>query len=62
MIPALLLATSLLTPQEPTQLTRVLPFREALHTAKAEHRLVFLKPVYGGIDEAGASNYCAGTW
>jgi hypothetical protein len=35
---------------------------EALEQARRLNRLVFLKPVYGGMDAAGAENYCDGRW
>ena len=39
-----------------------LPFKKAMAKAKAENRLVFLKPIYGGVDEIGARDYRAGNW
>jgi hypothetical protein len=38
------------------------PVAAALERAKHEQRLVFLKPVYGGVDQLGARSYCEGTW
>ena len=39
-----------------------LPFEKALAKAKAEKKLLFLKPIYGGVDEIGAKDYCRGSW
>ena len=39
-----------------------LPFKKAMAKAKAENRLLFLKPIYGGVDEIGARDYRAGNW
>lgn len=30
--------------------------------AKSEHKLVFFKPVYGGVDAEGAKDYHEGCW
>ena len=38
------------------------PVTAALERAQKERRLLFLKPVYGGVDELGARSYCEGTW
>jgi len=40
----------------------VRPFEKALARAKAENRLVFLKPVYGGVDAEGERDYRCGSW
>jgi hypothetical protein len=40
----------------------VLPFDKALDTAKKEQRLIFLKPIYGGVDQLGAQEYRCGNW
>ena len=40
----------------------VLPFADALEKAKKEDRLLFVKPIYGGVDKAGAADYRAGSW
>jgi len=40
----------------------VLPFDKALETAKRETRLIFLKPIYGGVDQLGAKEYRCGNW
>jgi len=40
----------------------VLPFEKALATAKREKRLIFLKPIYGGVDQLGAKEYRCGNW
>lgn len=39
-----------------------LPFEKALKKAKKENRLLFLKPIYGGVDEEGANDYRCGSW
>ena len=40
----------------------VLPFKKALAIAKKEKRLIFLKPIYGGVDQLGAKEYRCGNW
>ena len=45
-----------------TRHVEFLPFAEALARAQDEGRLLFLKPVYGGVDDAGAADYRCGTW
>jgi len=40
----------------------VLPFKEALAKAKREKRLLFVKPIYGGVNEEGAKDYRCGSW
>ncbi len=40
----------------------VLPFKKALETAKQEKRLIFLKPIFGGVDQLGAKEYRCGDW
>ena len=40
----------------------VLPFKAAFAKAKAENRLLFIKPIYGGLDQAGADDYRCGSW
>ena len=39
-----------------------LPYADAVAKAKAENRLLFLKPIYGGMDVAGAKDYRCGSW
>ncbi len=39
-----------------------LPARDAFDRAVAENRLLFLKPIYGGVDQAGYADYRAGSW
>ena len=45
-----------------TRCIEFLPFDKALAKAKAEKRLLFLKPIYGGVDEDGARDYRCGSW
>ena len=40
----------------------MLPFERALEIASDENRLIFLKPIYGGVDEAGYADYRCGSW
>ena len=40
----------------------VLPFEAALAKAKAENRMLFIKPIYGGVDPDGAKDYRCGSW
>ncbi len=40
----------------------VVPVAKAREVAAQERRLIFLKPVYGGMDADGAMSYCWGTW
>lgn len=37
-------------------------FADALAKAKREKRLLFLKPIYGGVDAEGAKDYRCGSW
>ena len=39
-----------------------LPFDEALKRAKADQRLILLKPIYGGVDQLGERDYRCGSW
>ncbi len=39
-----------------------LPFSKALAKAKAENRMIFLKPIYGGMDAEGYRDYRCGSW
>ena len=47
---------------DPQRIHFTLPFKKAMAKAKAENRLLFLKPIYGGVDEIGARDYRAGNW
>ena len=47
---------------DPTVVDFLRPVAAARARAEREHRLLFLKPVYGGMDEAGAQSYCRGSW
>ena len=47
---------------DPRHIDFVRPFAKALEKAKAERRLIFLKPIYGGVDAAGARDYRCGNW
>ena len=47
---------------DPRAVEFVLPVSRALEQARHENRLLFIKPVYGGMDREGALNYCRGTW
>jgi len=40
----------------------VLPYEKAVERARAENRLVYLKPIYGGVDAAGYEDYRCGSW
>ncbi len=40
----------------------VVPFDTALKQAKEQKRLLFLKPIYGGVDQLGARDYRCGSW
>ena len=39
-----------------------LPFSKALAKAKAENRMLFLKPIYGGMNAEGYRDYRCGSW
>lgn len=39
-----------------------LPFKDALAKAKNEKKLLFLKPIFGGMDKAAATDYRCGLW
>lgn len=47
---------------DPSHVEFTLPFADALAKAKAENRLLFVKPVYGGVDGEGARDYRCGSW
>ncbi len=47
---------------DPRRIEFTLPFKKAMAKAKAEKRMVFLKPIYGGMDKIGARDYRAGNW
>lgn len=47
---------------DPLHVRFTLPFEKALAKAKAEKRLLFLKPIYGGVDREGARDYRCGSW
>ena len=47
---------------DPSRVHFTLPFAQALAKAKAENRLMFLKPIYGGVNKAGAKDYRCGSW
>ncbi len=40
----------------------VRPFPVAQKQAQAENRLLFVKPIYGGVDQLGAADYRCGRW
>ena len=58
----MLLAASFAGAQDTARIEFTLPFDKALAKAKAENKLIFLKPVYGGVDAVGAKDYCSGSW
>ena len=47
---------------DPRRINFTLPFKKAMAKAQAENRMVFLKPIYGGVDKIGARDYRAGNW
>ncbi len=47
---------------DPRRIHFTLPFKKAMAKAKAENRMVFLSPIYGGMDKIGARDYRAGNW
>ena len=47
---------------DPRRINFTLPLKKAMAKAKAENRMLFLKPIYGGVDEIGARDYRAGNW
>lgn len=49
-------------PGDTRSINFTLPFEKAMEKAKREQRLVFLKPIYGGMDTAGAKDYRTGSW
>ena len=49
-------------PGENRKIDFILPFEKALAKAKKEKRLLFLKPIYGGVDKEGAKDYRCGSW
>ena len=59
----LLVATALpVIAQDTARIQFTLPFEQALAKAKADKKLLFMKPIYGGVDEIGAKDYCRGSW
>jgi len=60
----LLLAPSLapLSAGETGEVAFTLPFSAARAKALREGKLLFLKPIYGGVDRAGALDYREGSW
>jgi len=40
----------------------VLPVKTARAQAKQQRRLLFVKPIYGGVDRAGYKDYRCGSW
>jgi len=48
--------------QDTSRIQFTLPFEKALAKAKTEKKLLFLKPIYGGVDAIGAKDYCRGSW
>lgn len=68
---SLLLLSAMAFPQAPVAVPHggdpevvrfVRPVATAVARAKAERRLLFVKPVYGGMDADGADSYCHGQW
>lgn len=55
-------ATVYENPGDARRIEFTLPFEKAMEEAKREQRLLFLKPIYGGMDAAGAKDYRAGSW
>ncbi len=49
-------------PGDPRKIDFTLPARDAFDQAVAENRLLFIKPIYGGVDQAGYADYRAGSW
>jgi len=47
---------------DPAKIEFVLPFEKALAKAKQEKRLIFIKPIYGGVNDAGYKDYRCGSW
>ena len=39
-----------------------LPYKKALARSQAANRVLFLKPIYGGVDSEGAKDYRCGSW
>ena len=50
------------TPGDSRHIPFVSPFEEAQAQAVEQQRLLFLKPVYGGVDQRGAEDYRCGSW
>lgn len=49
-------------PGDPRKIEFTLPVRDGFERAGDENRLFFLKPIYGGVDQAGYADYRAGSW
>ena len=48
--------------QDNTKIRFVRPFAKAFAEAKEKNRMIFLKPIYGGLDAEGAEDYRCGRW
>ncbi len=58
----LILSATLATAEDKSRVEFTLPFEKALVKAQAEGKLLFIKPIYGGVDALGAKDYCRGRW
>ena len=47
---------------DPARANFTLDFEQALATAKAENKLLLIKPIYGGVDALGRKDYRCGSW
>ena len=55
-------STSIASAGDSRHVSFELPFEQALEHSRSENRMLFLKPVYGGMDRAGAEDYREGQW
>ena len=55
-------AASKTNPGDTLHIDFVLPFEQALAQAKPEKKLLFIKPIYGGVNQQGADDYRCGSW
>ena len=49
-------------PGDPRKIEFTLPAQSAFDKAVQQNRLLFIKPIYGGVDQAGYADYRAGSW
>ena len=59
---SVLTSAGLADPGDPRHIEFTLPADAAFKLARDENRLLFLKPIYGGVNQTGYADYRAGSW